>query len=599
MNKLSSRFINAAFLFSLFLIPSCATQKETVYIPAPEKPAPPVVTTIPEAVRLPEIRQPEAPKEPLCEEDTATSINRSGIETMPFMRINFADIEGDGMQDMVVGNKNGYIYLYRNAGDPVARPWRQTSGYFEGVKAGAFSSPALADLDGDGKMELIIGTGGFSSDSGKIRFFRNEGSGTNPSWKLIPNLTLSIGNDAAVTVADYDFDGKPDIIACNSEGKIFFFRNVSSGRDMKFIRDTNPPIRSNFGMYAVPAAKKTGDRVVLAIGNSMGKLVLFELKKNGGGLSVRQIKVGIRTKTFASPAFASLLDKGRVDIVVADGDGVLSYYENVKGDFSSLRKKEDLFSNRIFAGPVCTPTVSCIGDKTYMVIGNIDGTLRLFEYSKSARGIPWIENSGYFSGVKVKGFSRGILTTWDKKSMLITGQGDGSIRAFINSGGKLQAWKEKLNFFQGVRIREHSTPTLIDLDGDGKWELISGAGDGRLYAYRIKEMKKGLPVWERIGGAFDDIRVNGFSAPTVVRDERAVYLFVGQQDGRIRTFKSDIGGGPFDYHSLRFHETELMSDIRMNEHSSPFVSLNNGVFDIVSGDYSGNLRHFLCKKASL
>ena len=98
-----------------------------------------------------------------------------------------------------------------------------------------------------------------------------------------------------MTVADYDFDGRPDIIACNSEGKLFFFRNVSSGHDMKFIRDTNPPIRANFGMYAVPAAKKIGDRIFLAIGNSMGKLFLFELKKNGGGLSARQIKVGITT----------------------------------------------------------------------------------------------------------------------------------------------------------------------------------------------------------------------------------------------------------------------------------------------------------------
>jgi hypothetical protein len=597
VNKTSSRLINTAILFSFLLISSCATQKETVYVPPPEKT--PHVATMLETVSPPELPQPEAPKITLCEEDTATSVNRSGIDTLPFMRMNFADVEGNGIEDMIVGNKNGFVYRYRNSGDPLVNPWRQIPGYFNGVKAGAFSSPALADFDGDGNLELIVGTGGFSSDSGKILFFRNEGSRTNPSWRLMPALTLSIGNDAAVTVADYDFDGRPDIIACNSEGKIFFFRNVSSGHDLKFIRDTSPPLKSNFGMYAVPAARKTGNSVFLAVGNSIGKLSLFELKKNGAGVSARQIGVGLKTKTFASPAFVSLLDKGRIDLVLADGDGMMAYYENVREDFSSLRKKDDLFSNRIFAGPACTPTVSCIGDKTYMVIGNIDGTLKLFEYNRSARGIPWIERSGYFSGVKVRGFSRGILTTWDKKSMLITGQGDGSIRAFVSTGDQKHAWKEKPHFFQGVRIKEHSTPAVIDLDGDGKWELISGTGDGRVYAYRIKEMKKGLPVWERIEGAFEDIRVNGFSAPTVVRDEKAVYLFVGQQDGRIRTFKADIGGSPFDYHSLRFSETELMSDIRMNEHSSPFVSLNNGVFDIVSGDYNGNLRHFLCKKASL
>ena len=53
-------------------------------------------------------------------------------------------------------------------------------------------------------------------------------------------------------------------------------------------------------------------------------------------------------------------------------------------------------------------------------------------------------------------------------------------------------------------------------------------------------MKKGLPVWEQIDGAFDGMRVSGFSVPSIVRDDKAVYLIVGQQDGRIRTFKADI-----------------------------------------------------------
>jgi len=232
-----------------------------------------------------------------------------------------------------------------------------------------------------------------------------------------------------------------------------------------------------------------------------------------------------------------------------------------------------------------------------MVIGNMDGTLRLFEHNNAAQGIPWIERPGYFSGIKVQGFSRGILTSWDGKSMLITGQGNGNVRAFINTGKKNLVWKEKARFFQGVHIKEHSTPVVVDLSGDGRWQLISGAADGRVYAYRIKEMKKGLPVWERIEDGFNDVKVNGFSAPTVVRDDQAVYLFVGQQDGRIRTFKAYIEAAPLDYRSLRFQETDLLSNIRMNEHSSPFVSLNNGIFDIISGDYNGNLRRFLCKKS--
>ncbi len=598
VKKVSFRYLPLLALFSIIILSSCATQKETVPIP-PETMAPPEKKPI-EIVHRPEVIVPIAPKVELCEEATARSFNQSGIETMPFMRINFSDTEGNGLQNMLVGNKSGYVYLYKNSGDPVGHPWQQSIAYFDGVRAGAFSSPALGDLDGGGRAELIVGTGGFSSDSGKVLFFKNEGSVQRPVWKRMKDPVLSIGNDAAVTIVDYNSDGKPDIIACNSEGKIFFFKNVSEGGVLKFAKDTNPPIKANFGMYAVPSAKKIGDKVMLVIGNSMGKLFMFEIRKTGSGLSARQVKVGISAKAFASPAFASLLDKGRTDLVVADGDGMISYYENLKGDFSSWRKKEVLFSNRLLAGPVCSPTITCVGDKTYMVVGNMDGTLKLFEKNKSTQAIPWMEKSGYLSGIKVQGFSRGILTAWEGKEMLITGQGNGTLRAFINTGNKKPGWKEKANFFQGIKIKGHSSPAIFDLYRDGKWQLISGAADGGIYAYQIKGMKKGLPVWEQIDGAFDDIKVAGFSVPTIVRDDKAVYLFVGEQDGRIRTFKANIADNTtVNYRSFRFVETDLLANVRMNEHSSPFVSLNNGVFDIISGDYNGNLRDFLCKKSDM
>jgi hypothetical protein len=586
MNKLLPRSVSATLLVSALFLMACATQKESVYVPPPE-------------IRVVEPPAPEIAVEQIsCEEVTSRSTNRSGIEAMPFMRLSFADATGSGQQDMIIGNKNGHIFLYGNSGDPALHPWRQIYGYFGKVKAGAASSPVLADIDGDGKAELILGTGGFSSESGKILIYKNEGSAESPHWRTIGDSGMSVGKDAAITVVDYNFDGRPDIIACNSEGKLFFFRNESSGGVSRFVRDTAPPIKAQFGMYAVPAAKKIGNRVFLVIGNSMGKLFIFEIRKEGRGLTARQNIINIRAKTFASPAFASLFEKDRVDLVVADGDGMITYYENQKGDFSALRKKETVYSNRLFAGPVCTPTVTCVGNRTYMVVGNMDGMLRLFERDEAAQGMLWTEKKGYLSGIRVEGFSRGLLAIWEGKEILITGQGSGRIRAFLNTGGKAPLWKEQNNFFRGVRVKEHSTPVILDGGGNHNWTLISGSGDGRIYGYRIREVKHGLPVWERVEGVFDNVRADQFSAPSIVKDEKAVYLFVGQQDGRIRTYKADITG-KMDVSRLRFRETGFLPDIRMDQHSSPFVQLNNGIFDVMTGDYSGNLRHFICKNRLL
>jgi hypothetical protein len=576
MNKLILRSVHAVLVVPALLLFSCATQKESVQAP----------TNMHVESGVPSSGEPLA-----CEEVTSKSTNLSGIESMPFMRVSFTDSAGAGQQDMVIGNKNGNIFLYRNTGDPATHPWRQIYGYFGDVRAGAVSSPVLSDLDGDGQAELVVGTGGFSSESGMIIIYSNKGSADSPDWRRNGDLGSSIGKDAAIAVVDYNFDGKPDIIAGNSEGRLYFFRNASARGEIKFVRDHSPLAKSNFGMYAVPAAVKTGNKVVLVVGNNMGKMHMYEIRKNGGSVTALQRSIGIRTKNFASPAFTNMLDKGRVDLVVADGDGLISYYENHNGDFSSFRKRDAVLNNRLFAGPVCAPTICTVGNRTYMVVGNIDGALKLFERDDSAGGVPWIERPGRLSGVKVEGFSRGLLTEWQGREMLITGQGNGRIRAFVNRGS---GWKEQSHFFDGVKVKEHSTPVIVDTEGNGKWTLITGSGNGRIYAFGIKEITQGSPVWERIDGVLDNIRVDGFSAPTIVKDDKAVHLFIGQRDGRIRIFRADAPGR-VKFSDLRFTETGFLPDIRMNEHSSPFVQMNNGVFDIMSGDYSGNLRHFLCR----
>jgi hypothetical protein len=555
---------------SLFLV-SCAAQKEVAQAP-PQTP-PPVVEAI------------------SCEEVTAKSTNLSGIESMPFMRMSFYDNPVSGKQDIVVGNKNGDIYLYRNSGDPATHPWQQIFGYFGDVRAGAVSSPVMADFDADGKTDLLVGTGGFSSESGKVIVYTNMGSADSPDWKKVGDLGSPIGKDAAITVVDYNFDGKPDVIAGNSEGKLVFFKNISSGGDIRFARDHRPPVKAGFGMYAVPAAVKVGNKVVLVVGNNMGKLAMFELKKEGGSVRAHQRNIGIRTNNFASPAFARVFNRNRTDLVVSDGDGTIHYYENSRGDFSSFRSRWAIFSHRLFAGPVCTPTVCMIDNKKSMVVGNIDGRLTLYEKDEASNGVPWSENKGYFRGVKVEGFSRGLLTEWDGRQMLITGQGNGKIRAFVHKGSN---WREQPNFFNGVKVKEHSTPVIIDTEGNGKWTLVTGSGSGRLYAFGMKDVRHGIPVWERIDGVLDNIRAGGFSTPSIVRDDKSVYMFVGQRDGRIRIFKA-AAPGRTSFGSLKFVDSGFLPDIRMNEHSSPFVQLNNGVFDVVSGDYSGNLRQFVCR----
>ena len=103
--------------------------------------------------------------------------------------------------------------------------------------------------------------------------------------------------------------------------------------------------------------------------------------------------------------------------------------------------------------------------------------------------LPWKERKGYLDNIKVSGFSRGVFADWKGKDILITGESNGDIKAFINKGSAdIPSWREEKKFFKGLRKIYHSTPAVFDIDNDGGWELITGADDGKIYAYKVKEI---------------------------------------------------------------------------------------------------------------
>ena len=600
-----SEYKHFIFLLTAVFTVSCAAPKEkpTVLIPVEKKVEVKKKTEPSEKQQIikEEIKKDQKAGKTYtmrCEENTDTNFNISGMKVMPFIKPAFFDMNSDGLTDMIVGGKNGLLYLYRNSGDAQIRYWKPVEGYFDGIGTGAFSDPAVGDIDRDGKVEIVVGTGGFSSDSGRLLFFKNAGSMDAPKWVKIEGTDIKIGNDAAVTIVDYNFDGAPDIIAGNSEGEIFFFKNISTGRNIRFVRDKSILLKKSFDKYAVPSALQLKDKVILTIGTSLGRLYMFELEKGNNKISAKNITADLSAKRFLSPAFTNLLDKDRFDLVLADGDGILTYYENKKKDFTIWGKNQELFNNRIFAGPACAPTMSYIEKRLYMVVGNMDGKLRRYEYRNEPGGLPWIERKGYLDNIKVSGFSRGVFAGWQGRDILITGESSGDIKAFINKGSEdIPLWREEKKFFKGLRKIYHSTPAVFDIDNDGRWELITGADDGKIYAYKIKGIINGLPVWEPIGGVLDNIKVKGFSTPSVARYKNTFYLFVGQEDGRIKTYTAELPDGnnsSIDLNKLVFLEKDFLNEIRMQSHSSPFLIMNNGVIEVISGDYDGNIRHFNC-----
>ena len=72
----------------------------------------------------------------------------------------FADLDGDGDLDAVVGETYGTLLYFRNTGTATAPVFVEQTGAdnpFNGVDVGTVSSPTFADLDGDGDLDAVVG----------------------------------------------------------------------------------------------------------------------------------------------------------------------------------------------------------------------------------------------------------------------------------------------------------------------------------------------------------------------------------------------------------------------------------------------------------
>ncbi len=576
---------------ALFVLSSCAAEKEVIrYSPPPPPAEPPPRVAVPE----PAAPAPRLKTSLQCKDDTNKVYNRCGIEVFPFLRQAFYDIDGDGQEEMIVGGKEGTLRLFKNYGTTVSPQWRPVEKYFKGISAGAFSSPAVGDIDNDGKPEVIVGTGGFSSDSGRVLVFRNIGSSAAPEWIRVDMPEIRVGNDAAPTLLENGNKGRPDLVVGNSEGRLFLFRNASKEGKIVFTKDSRSFGGTRLGMYVVPAGARAGDRDVIIAGNDMGKLFVLE-KTNGKNGAWTRTRLKISTAGFASPALIRTPDAKGHDLVVSDGDGQIFYYRNKRGNYREWEASSGPFAGRMVPGPACAPAVADDGTGRFITIGNIHGEIKLFVQGSPGEGLP-VERHGFFNGIRLPGFSKGILTEWQGKTMLITGQQDGLLRAFLNSGSSERpAWGELRNFFDGIPKMMHASPAVFDLEGDGKWELIVGDAQGNVRGFRYERGNGGMPKWQEIRGVFDEVKVGGYASPSLFREGDKLSLLVGEQDGRIRVFEADTGGDmPF-----RFHKDGFLGDIRVKKHSSPSAIAKEGSVELAVGDYDGNLKHYSCNIVSV
>jgi hypothetical protein len=338
-----------------------------------------------------------------------------------------ADVNGDGKLDIVVANShensgNGSVGVLLGNGDGTFRP---VVTYDSGA---AFSDfVVIADVNADGQLDLVVAnTSGGNKGNGSVGVLLGNGDGT-----FRPAVTYDSGGQGpqSVAVADVNLDGKPDILVANG---CFGISNCTSGSVGVLLGNGDGSfqqavIYDDGGLFArdVVAADVNGDGKPDMV---IASFYPFSLAADSVG-----VRLGNGDGTFQSELFYGTGGtNGASSVVVAD---------------VNLDGKLDL---------VFVNDTDFFGANTGVLLGNGDGTFRAVKmYSSNASetggpGLAVVDVNGDGSpDLLVANFAGAVD--------VLLGNGNGTFRSVVSysSGG---------SGAQSVAVG--------DLNGDGKPDVV-------------------------------------------------------------------------------------------------------------------------------
>ncbi len=357
------------------------------------------------------------------------------------------DVDHDGRIDVVSGDAQGHVRLWRNDGAPFAGPWEAST--FIGAVDGSVQGLHLADLDRDGYLDLVV-----VDDRGDITLFRNPSTPFTSTWA---RKVLSAGPYPlwSIAVADLDQDGWPDLITGGDRRYAFELLTwENDGTPFAGSWSAAPIGNPDTNIFALAIADIDYNGYPDVAASGLSRDITVWRNDRGpfdGNLWIHNF-VGSTAGIVHALTFADVDWDGDQDLVSAGETGVddpaIMLWLNDRHDASG--------DHNPFSGAWASQTIGATGRLGYAL----------------------------------------AATDMDR-------DGDADIVAGLNAGdGNLLGWTNRQ---RGVTWRSHVLDTgswhvyalvAADLDGDGDIDLVGGASDHRVLAWENQNQATEWGNWQ-------------------------------------------------------------------------------------------------------